>query len=113
MSLSYCFAGMKVVELYINRSIKFLLYCMSSFKMRSKLMDHFDIEMKSDRLLGLSIACPECGSAMQSTGKMYYSPVIKEWLIEYWCPSDRQMFNIYTPETYSLSRELAQNSKSK
>ena len=70
-------------------------------------MNQPDREVKSDLLLGLSIACPECGAALQSTGKMVYSPVIKDWLIEYWCPYDRQLFKIYTPETYSLSRKLA------
>ncbi|WP_143002358.1 hypothetical protein [Nitrosospira sp. Nl5] len=77
------------------------------------MMQQPDREVKSDRLLGLSVACPQCGTTMQSTGKMHYSPVIKDWLIEYWCPSDRQLFNIYTPETYSLARELASDPKEK
>jgi hypothetical protein len=72
-----------------------------------QVMDQPDREVKSDLLLGLSLACPECGTPMKSTGKMYYSPVIKDWLIEYWCPYDRQLFKIYTPETHSLSRKLA------
>ena len=76
-----------------------------------EIMDQSDREVKSDRLLGLAVACPQCGAAMQSTGKMYYSPVIKDWLVEYWCPCDRQLFKIYTPETYSISRELASDSK--
>lgn len=76
-------------------------------------MQQSDREVKNDRLLGLSVACPQCGTAMQSTGKMYYSSVIKDWLIEYWCPYDRQLFNIYTPETYSLAWELAPDSKEK
>jgi len=76
-----------------------------------EVMDQSDREVKSDRLLGLAVACPQCGAAMQSTGKMYYSPVIKDWLVEYWCPCDRQFFKIYTPETYSISRELASDPK--
>lgn len=74
-------------------------------------MDAPNQEVTSDRLLGLSLICPECGTTMRSTGKMQYSPVIKEWLIEYWCPRDQQLFHIYTPETYSLARELAPEPK--
>ena len=74
-------------------------------------MDPTGREVKSDRLLGLGIVCPQCGTPMQSTGKMQYSPVIKEWLIEDWCPLDRQLFHIYTPEAYSLAREVAAQSE--
>jgi hypothetical protein len=74
-------------------------------------MDSPGGEVKSDKLLGMSLVCPQCGSAMQSTGKMQYSPVINEWLIEYWCPRDRQLFHIYTPEAYSLARDVASESK--
>jgi hypothetical protein len=70
-------------------------------------MDQSERMLESDRLRGLTIACPECGTTIQSTGKMYYSPVIKDWLIEYWCPVDQEFLTIYTPETARLARETA------
>ena len=70
-------------------------------------MSEPDRQVKSEKLLSLTLACPECGTTMQATGKMSYNSVIKEWVIQYWCPSDRQVFNIYKPETADLAGEIA------
>jgi hypothetical protein len=63
-------------------------------------------EVQSKRLLNLTLACPECGTIMRATGKMQYSPVIQDWLIEYWCPVDQEFFQIYTPESSQLAKEI-------
>lgn len=63
----------------------------------------------NDRLLGLTIRCPECGTFMTATGKMHYNTTMSQWFIEYWCPRDREMFPIYTPETDQLARDIAKD----
>lgn len=68
-------------------------------------------QVKSKRLQSLTLPCPQCGTTMQATGKMNYNPVIEEWVIEYWCPSDQQLFTIYTPETAGLTRDIAKEAE--
>ena len=70
-------------------------------------MSEPDRQVRSDKLSSLTLACPECGTTMQATGTMRYDSVIEEWVIQYWCPSDRQVFDIYTPETSVLAAEIA------
>jgi phage FluMu protein Com len=62
-----------------------------------------------NRLLGLTMKCPECGTLMTATGKMHYDPTMSRWFIEYWCPRDQEMFPIYTPETDHLTRDIAKD----
>ncbi|MEJ2431074.1 MAG: hypothetical protein P8075_19485 [Deltaproteobacteria bacterium] len=65
--------------------------------------------MYSDRLLKLTRTCPECGTLMNATGKMYYDKTISEWLIEYWCSTDEENFAIYTPETKELVEHIVKS----
>ena len=62
-----------------------------------------------DKLLALTMRCPECGTLMAATGNMHYNATMSQWFIDYWCPRDREIFPIYTPETYRLAREIAKH----
>lgn len=72
-------------------------------------MEQSERRVKNERLIGLVTACTTCGASMQSTGRMMYSPVINDWLIEYWCPNEEELYNIFRPETASLARNIAKD----
>ena len=63
----------------------------------------------SDRLLSLSLLCPDDGTRMKATGDMYLSSITSEWMVEYLCPQDREIFRMWTGETEALTRQIAKD----
>jgi hypothetical protein len=63
--------------------------------------------VENERLRELRLACPDCGTEMSGTGRMHYSRTIGRWLVEYWCPLDKEMREIWTPQAQPLTEELA------
>ncbi|SNT12835.1 hypothetical protein SAMN06265795_114123 [Noviherbaspirillum humi] len=61
----------------------------------------------SDRLLGLSMACPGCDRQITSNGHMYYTAFLKSWSIGFWCPVEKEVFPCWRPEYQSLINEVA------
>lgn len=51
----------------------------------------------NENLLGMTTKCTVCGTVMFSTGKIYFNDIVKKWFIEYWCPSDKELFTHYSP----------------
>lgn len=70
-------------------------------------MSENDKWLESDRLLSLTVRCPEDGTFMSATGRMHYVANMSDWFIEYWCPTDQELITIYTPESARLAREIA------
>jgi len=63
-----------------------------------------------DRLLGLTQKCPDCGRQIYSNGKMYYEDdSAVEWSIGYWCPYDKEMIRIWTPNDKPLLDEVTKD----
>jgi hypothetical protein len=60
----------------------------------------------SDRLLSLKIKCPEDGTWMNATGNMYLD---NHWIVEYLCPKDKELFNIWTPAIDALTKQIAKD----
>ena len=66
-------------------------------------------EAYSEKLLPLTHECSECDATLTATGKMYYDSRRKYWLIEYWCPHDRELFRIWSANRDALTRAIAQD----
>lgn len=63
--------------------------------------------LQSERLLGLSRNCPECGGLIRSDGKLYFDEGTQfGWSIGYWCPTDRETLRIWSPADNALIQEL-------
>jgi hypothetical protein len=63
--------------------------------------------IEDDRLSKLTLACPDCGATMHGTGRMYFNTTAKRWMVEYRCPADQEIHEIWTPETETLVQTLA------
>ena len=79
-----------------------------------KLKDLTAVEKKSyrmaiysDRLAGLTLRCPEDGTWMTATGNMFMYAKSSHWMVEYLCPKDKELINIWTPELDALTKQIA------
>ncbi|SNT12815.1 hypothetical protein SAMN06265795_114122 [Noviherbaspirillum humi] len=61
----------------------------------------------SDRLLGLTRECPECGRQIQSNGQMYFDFVTHDWYIGFWCPVEKEVSSCWRPEYQPLIDEVS------
>jgi hypothetical protein len=64
---------------------------------------------KSDRVLGLSKICSDCGNRIESNGELLYSPDMGWWSIGYWCPYDREVMWSHSRDTAALIDEITKN----
>lgn len=59
------------------------------------------------RLKHLSIQCPDCDTLIYGSGRMVWSALTKRWLVEFWCPIDKQMVMVWNEEYDSIIRNVA------
>jgi hypothetical protein len=71
------------------------------------MSEWFDKVAENDRAKKLRHACPECGSTMRGTGKLYYVRASGRWFIEYLCAHEQELFPIWVEETQKLAEEWA------
>jgi hypothetical protein len=69
--------------------------------------------VESSELKKLTHPCPEDGTTMHGTGTMHYHEQTKTWFIDYFCPEDKEVYPIETPETTKLANEIAERSAKK
>lgn len=70
---------------------------------------HYSIQIYSDRLLNLMTDCSEDGAWSQATGNMYFLRITSEWVVEYLCPKDRELFRKWTRETDATTKQIAKD----
>ncbi|WP_394822545.1 hypothetical protein [Pendulispora albinea] len=67
----------------------------------------FDRHTFSERARTLRHSCPECGSMMRGTGKIYYLARTQRWFVEYLCEREQEIVPLWSPDTQKLAEEIA------
>ena len=67
----------------------------------------FDRDAFSERAKALRHRCPECGSMMRGTGKVYFLARTQHWFIEYSCEREQEIVALWSSETQKLAEEIA------
>jgi hypothetical protein len=68
-------------------------------------------EDKSDifdpRLKSISMQCPDCDALIYGSGRMEWNALTQRWLVEFWCPLDKNHLLAWNEEYDSRLRLIA------
>jgi hypothetical protein len=69
---------------------------------------YYDDSITSDKLLGLTLECPECGEPGKATGKLLHAanPYTSTWAVEFECARERIKFRIWNDELDPLIKSI-------
>lgn len=73
----------------------------------AKTLEGFDRHAFGARAKALRHPCPECGSTMRGTGKLYYLAQTDAWFVEYFCEREQEIVPLWSQETQKLAEEMA------
>lgn len=75
----------------------------------------YDDRIYSERLLGVTARCPECGDTLRATGYLRHlsHPGVYPWAIEYECPDEKVIYTIHEVTKQSLIDEVVRDAGKK
>jgi hypothetical protein len=66
--------------------------------------------LRDDRARAISTRCPECNRELHGNGELYFDEGLAAgWTIGFYCPYDREVFPIWTPEFEPFLEEATRN----
>lgn len=71
------------------------------------MTDWYDKKIENDKARALRHRCPECGSTMRGTGKLYFMRDDGHWFVEYLCEREQELFSVWAEETQKIAEALA------